>query len=111
MTSPTNPSQELHDLADAITELMDNYHEHGEFHEYTHLEKYRHAKSVIATVLQTVREGLPEEREGIQEYTDKDGEPYHTCTYCGGYDECDCSGFNEALTEVTNLLNRIEGKK
>lgn len=41
----------------------------------------------------------PEEKEGVKEYRDSDGEAYLTCKTCGGYDECDCDGYNEALAD------------
>lgn len=47
---------------------------------------------------------LPEKKIGISEYVDDDGETYYTCKQCGDYDDCDCSGFNEALDQVQKVL-------
>lgn len=57
---------------------------------------------------QKIADSLPEKRPGIQEYRDTDGETYHTCKYCGGYDECDCKGFNEAIEAVRAVLTKEE---
>ena len=35
---------------DEIIQLLDNYHEGGEFHDYTPLEKQRHAKHFLALI-------------------------------------------------------------
>lgn len=49
-------------------------------------------------------------RPGIQEYTGRDGETYHQCNVCGGYDECDCEGFNEAIeAAIQAIKERSEG--
>lgn len=46
------------------------------------------------------REGLME----LEDPTDK-GQYYYSCKTCGGYDDCDCSGYNQALDDVLSLLS------
>lgn len=47
---------------------------------------------------------LPKKKTGLRDYKDSDGELYVTCKECGGYDECDCSGYNQALSDMRQAL-------
>jgi hypothetical protein len=61
-------------------------------------------------------EGL--KKEGLREYTDQEvdldgrptGKPYvaFSCERCGGYDDCDCSGYNQALEDVISLITNVK---
>jgi len=46
-------------------------------------------------------------KKGLEEIIVKDGDESFesvTCKECGGYDECDCGGYNQAITDVLNTL-------
>jgi hypothetical protein len=57
--------------------------------------------------LEAVKEGVPPERVGLEEIKDPEVDYYITCRECGGYDECDCEGFNKCRTAVTDHINSL----
>ncbi len=70
---------------------------------------YMHRTAVDA-ILDTVLAHLPKAKTGIEEYYDGQDEQYFTCKECGGYDECDCSGYNQAILDIKDILILMSGK-
>ena len=64
-------------------------------------------KQLIRDCIEAV---TPEHRKGIELLQDsKDGEEYWSCRECGGYDECDCSGFEEAIDTIQANTKELLG--
>lgn len=68
------------------------------------------AKAELEALL--LGEDAPSDRSGVRLYQDdKDSEEYWTCKECGGYDECDCSGFNDSNTAWRQHIRNKLGSK
>jgi len=70
------------------------------------LEGAKHALRSYAQHI--VEKAKPDEKVGIKTYDEGTEDEYIVCKECGGYDECDCSGFNQAIaTYHSRLLEEI----
>lgn len=50
------------ELREIVVEALDDYHDGGEFHEYTPLEKQRHADALLAKITEAYEKGRQDER-------------------------------------------------
>lgn len=65
---------------------------------------YGFMRDVPNAILDAIIYALPKEKEGINVYKEGTPDEFYSCLECGGYDECDCEGFNECLEQIKQLL-------
>jgi hypothetical protein len=65
------------------------------------ITKFRAIVDLKKLFQEAVDQAMPEKKQGFDVIT-------MTCKYCGDYDDCDCSGYNEAIDKIkSNLLKAI----
>lgn len=73
-------------------------------------EEIEKAKSELLSKIEEEVKGMKQVGLVEKMYQEEDGKwsESYSCAKCGGYDDCDCEGFNEAIGEVIKLLSKYK---